>query len=103
MWFYLKLDCMIFLLSGKTFIELHVCLFSPYRNAVNGKSNHESRKERPQKRGGGSRFEPYGNPNKRYRVFVSNIPYDVKWQTLKDLMKEKGMFSLYLVVHPRLA
>nr|WJL97422.1 heterogeneous nuclear ribonucleoprotein M [triploid Carassius auratus red var. x (Carassius auratus x Cyprinus carpio)] len=58
-------------------------------NAVNGKSNHESRKERPQKRGGGGRFEPYGNPNKRYRVFVSNIPYDVKWQTLKDLMKEK--------------
>ncbi|KAK2906934.1 hypothetical protein Q8A67_005919 [Cirrhinus molitorella] len=58
-------------------------------NAMNGKSNHESRKERPQKRGGGGRFEPYGNPNKRYRVFVSNIPYDVKWQTLKDLMKEK--------------
>uniref|UniRef100_A0A8C2HGT8 Heterogeneous nuclear ribonucleoprotein M n=1 Tax=Cyprinus carpio TaxID=7962 RepID=A0A8C2HGT8_CYPCA len=57
-------------------------------NAVNGKSNHESRKERPQKRGGGGRFEPYGKPNKRYRVFVSNIPYDVKWQTLKDLMKE---------------
>uniref|UniRef100_H3C6C6 Heterogeneous nuclear ribonucleoprotein M n=1 Tax=Tetraodon nigroviridis TaxID=99883 RepID=H3C6C6_TETNG len=25
----------------------------------------------------------------RYRVFVSNIPYDVKWQALKDLMKEK--------------
>uniref|UniRef100_A0A8C1PWF5 Heterogeneous nuclear ribonucleoprotein M n=1 Tax=Cyprinus carpio TaxID=7962 RepID=A0A8C1PWF5_CYPCA len=59
-----------------------------YINAVNGKSNHESRKERPQKRGGGGRFEPYGKPNKRYRVFVSNIPYDVKWQTLKDLMKE---------------
>lgn len=58
---------------------------------MNGKSNHESRKERPPKRGGGGgRFEPYGNPNKRYRVFVSNIPYDVKWQTLKDLMKEKG-------------
>ncbi|KAM3876547.1 heterogeneous nuclear ribonucleoprotein M [Diretmus argenteus] len=41
------------------------------------------------KRGGGGRFEPYGNVNKRYRVFVSNIPYDVKWQALKDLMKEK--------------
>uniref|UniRef100_A0A673JR14 Heterogeneous nuclear ribonucleoprotein M-like n=1 Tax=Sinocyclocheilus rhinocerous TaxID=307959 RepID=A0A673JR14_9TELE len=80
---------MIFLLGGKTFIELEFIFFPPYRNAVNGKSNHESRKERPQKRGGGGRFEPYGNPNKRYRVFVSNIPYDVKWQTLKDLMKEK--------------
>ncbi|XP_061635535.1 heterogeneous nuclear ribonucleoprotein M [Phyllopteryx taeniolatus] len=59
---------------------------------MNGKAKHEgnsSRKERPQKRGGGGRFEPYGNVNKRYRVFVSNIPYDVKWQALKDLMKEK--------------
>ncbi|CAG08037.1 unnamed protein product, partial [Tetraodon nigroviridis] len=51
-----------------------------------------SRKERPQKRGGGGgRYEPYGNVHKRYRVFVSNIPYDVKWQALKDLMKEKGL------------
>lgn len=70
-----------------------VCwLFSFYRE-VNGKAKHEpnsSRKERPQKRGGGGRYEPYGNVNKRYRVFVSNIPYDVKWQALKDLMKEKG-------------
>jgi len=74
----------------------------PFRNSVNGKSNHESRKERPQKRGGGGRFEPYGNPNKRYRVFVSNIPYDVKWQTLKDLMKEKGKVLCCLVVYPRL-
>lgn len=61
---------------------------------MNGKAKHEpnsSRKERPQKRGGGGgRYEPYGNVNKRYRVFVSNIPYDVKWQALKDLMKEKG-------------
>lgn len=60
---------------------------------MNGKAKHEpnaSRKERPQKRGGGGRFEPYGNVNKRYRVFVSNIPYDVKWQALKDLMKDKG-------------
>ena len=63
---------------------------------MNGKPKHDSgptRKERPQKRGGGGRFEPYGNVNKRYRVFVSNIPYDVKWQALKDLMKEKGRVS----------
>lgn len=61
---------------------------------MNGKPKNESnasRKERPQKRGGGGRFEPYAN--KRYRVFVSNIPYDVKWQALKDLMKEKGKVS----------
>ncbi|XP_014004195.1 heterogeneous nuclear ribonucleoprotein M isoform X1 [Salmo salar] len=62
----------------------------PGQGEINGKAKHEpsARKERPQKRGGG-RFEPYGNPSKRYRVFVSNIPYDVKWQALKDLMKEK--------------
>ncbi|KAK6320410.1 heterogeneous nuclear ribonucleoprotein M isoform X1 [Coregonus clupeaformis] len=62
----------------------------PGQGEMNGKAKHEpnARKERPQKRGGG-RFEPYGNPSKRYRVFVSNIPYDVKWQALKDLMKEK--------------
>ncbi|KAF4083201.1 hypothetical protein AMELA_G00137300 [Ameiurus melas] len=57
-------------------------------NAMNGKPVHDSRKERSSKRGGG-RYEPYSNPSKRYRVFVSNIPYDVKWQALKDLMKEK--------------
>ncbi|TKS74627.1 Heterogeneous nuclear ribonucleoprotein M [Collichthys lucidus] len=66
---------------------------TPPQGEVNGKAKHESlssRKERPQKRGGGGgRYEPYGNVNKRYRVFVSNIPYDVKWQALKDLMKEK--------------
>ncbi|XP_034064119.1 heterogeneous nuclear ribonucleoprotein M isoform X4 [Gymnodraco acuticeps] len=64
----------------------------PPPGEVNGKIKLElnsGRKERPQKRGGGGRFEPYGNVNKRYRVFVSNIPYDVKWQALKDLMKEK--------------
>ncbi|XP_045061477.1 heterogeneous nuclear ribonucleoprotein M-like isoform X2 [Coregonus clupeaformis] len=63
----------------------------PGQGEMIGKAKHEpnnTRKERPQKRGGG-RFEPYGNPSKRYRVFVSNIPYDVKWQALKDLMKEK--------------
>ncbi|KPP60910.1 heterogeneous nuclear ribonucleoprotein M-like [Scleropages formosus] len=60
-------------------------------SGMNGKAVGEPRKERPQKRGGGGgRFEPYGNPSKRYRVFVSNIPFDVKWQALKDLMKEKG-------------
>uniref|UniRef100_A0A8C7CK02 Heterogeneous nuclear ribonucleoprotein M n=1 Tax=Oncorhynchus kisutch TaxID=8019 RepID=A0A8C7CK02_ONCKI len=67
----------------------------PGQGEINGKAKHEPsvRKERPQKRGGG-RFEPYGNPSKRYRVFVSNIPYDVKWQALKDLMKEKDMESI---------
>ncbi|XP_020780341.1 heterogeneous nuclear ribonucleoprotein M [Boleophthalmus pectinirostris] len=60
------------------------------QGGMNGKARHDSssRKERPMKRGGGGgRFEPYSN--KRYRIFVSNIPYDVKWQVLKDLIKEQ--------------
>ncbi|KAM6180898.1 myelin expression factor 2 isoform 2-T2 [Erethizon dorsatum] len=46
-----------------------------------------------------NRFHPYSKdknsgtgekkgPN-RNRVFVSNIPYDMKWQAIKDLMREK--------------
>ncbi|CAD7673348.1 unnamed protein product [Nyctereutes procyonoides] len=51
-------------------------------------SQNEKRKERDIKRGG-NRFEPYANPTKRYRAFITNIPLDVKWQSLKDLVKEK--------------
>uniref|UniRef100_A0A8C6CUD3 RRM domain-containing protein n=1 Tax=Moschus moschiferus TaxID=68415 RepID=A0A8C6CUD3_MOSMO len=46
------------------------------------------RKEKNIKRGG-NHFEPYANPTKRYRAFITNIPFDVKWQSLKDLVKEK--------------
>ncbi|XP_040846328.1 heterogeneous nuclear ribonucleoprotein M isoform X2 [Ochotona curzoniae] len=49
---------------------------------------NEKRKEKPMRRGG-NRFEPYGNPSRRYRAFITNIPFDVKWQSLKDLVKEK--------------
>ncbi|XP_060037573.1 heterogeneous nuclear ribonucleoprotein M isoform X4 [Erinaceus europaeus] len=48
----------------------------------------EKRKEKNLKRGA-NRFEPYANPSKRYRAFITNIPFDVKWQSLKDLVKEK--------------
>ncbi|XP_075759257.1 heterogeneous nuclear ribonucleoprotein M-like isoform X2 [Pelodiscus sinensis] len=51
-------------------------------------SQNEKRKEKSVKRGG-NRFEPYSNPSKRYRAFITNIPFDVKWQSLKDLVKEK--------------
>uniref|UniRef100_A0A803XKM6 Heterogeneous nuclear ribonucleoprotein M n=2 Tax=Phasianidae TaxID=9005 RepID=A0A803XKM6_MELGA len=51
-------------------------------------SQNEKRKEKSVKRGG-NRFEPYANPAKRYRAFITNIPFDVKWQSLKDLVKEK--------------
>uniref|UniRef100_A0A8B9Q8X8 HnRNP M nuclear localisation signal domain-containing protein n=1 Tax=Apteryx owenii TaxID=8824 RepID=A0A8B9Q8X8_APTOW len=53
-------------------------------------SQNEKRKEKSVKRGG-NRFEPYANPAKRYRAFITNIPFDVKWQSLKDLVKEKGL------------
>ncbi|KAG5848996.1 hypothetical protein ANANG_G00105380 [Anguilla anguilla] len=46
-----------------------------------------------------NRFQPYskdkhaGTGDKkgvhRNRVFISNIPYDMKWQAIKDLMREK--------------
>lgn len=49
-----------------------------------------------------NRFHPYskekqaGSGDKkgvnRNRVFISNIPYDMKWQAIKDLMREKGTF-----------
>lgn len=55
---------------------------------------NEKRKEKNAKRGGGSRFEPYASPSKRFRAFITNIPFDVKWQYLKDLVKEKGKMAL---------
>uniref|UniRef100_A0A8D2MSX0 Myelin expression factor 2 n=1 Tax=Zonotrichia albicollis TaxID=44394 RepID=A0A8D2MSX0_ZONAL len=49
--------------------------------------------------GNKNRFHPYakeknaGSADKkavnRNRVFISNIPYDMKWQAIKDLMREK--------------
>uniref|UniRef100_A0A8W4FMA7 Heteroous nuclear ribonucleoprotein M n=1 Tax=Sus scrofa TaxID=9823 RepID=A0A8W4FMA7_PIG len=59
-------------------------------------AQNEKRKEKNIKRGG-NRFEPYANPTKRYRAFITNIPFDVKWQSLKDLVKEKGNVT-YCVV-----
>uniref|UniRef100_A0A3B3Q8G9 Myelin expression factor 2 n=1 Tax=Paramormyrops kingsleyae TaxID=1676925 RepID=A0A3B3Q8G9_9TELE len=63
----------------------------------------ETPKEKPElkeKSSGGrksSRFQPYSKDKHgdkkgvhRNRVFISNIPYDMKWQAIKDLMREKG-------------
>lgn len=57
--------------------------------------------------GNKNKFHPYakeknaGSGDKkavnRNRVFISNIPYDMKWQAIKDLMREKG--NLLLVIH----
>uniref|UniRef100_A0A8C9UF64 Heteroous nuclear ribonucleoprotein M n=1 Tax=Serinus canaria TaxID=9135 RepID=A0A8C9UF64_SERCA len=61
--------------------------FSPCSEGERPTPN-EKKKEKGMKRGG-NRFEPYANPAKRYRAFITNIPFDVKWQSLKDLVKEK--------------
>ncbi|XP_058279566.1 heterogeneous nuclear ribonucleoprotein M-like [Hirundo rustica] len=59
---------------------------------------NEKKKEKGMKRGG-NRFEPYANPAKRYRAFITNIPFDVKWQSLKDLVKEKGpQVTLWILI-----
>eukprot|EP00079_Xenopus_tropicalis_P038252 XP_017952023.1 PREDICTED: heterogeneous nuclear ribonucleoprotein M isoform X4 [Xenopus tropicalis] len=50
-------------------------------------NQNDKRKEKGMKKTT-NRFEPY-NPQRRYRAFISNIPFDVKWQALKDLVKEK--------------
>lgn len=66
--------------------------FSPCSEGERPTPN-EKKKEKGMKRGG-NRFEPYANPAKRYRAFITNIPFDVKWQSLKDLVKEKGKVQL---------
>uniref|UniRef100_A0A8C6K0P3 Uncharacterized protein n=1 Tax=Melopsittacus undulatus TaxID=13146 RepID=A0A8C6K0P3_MELUD len=57
--------------------------------------------------GSKNRFHPYSKDKNagtgekkavnRNRVFISNIPYDMKWQAIKDLMREKG--NLFVVTH----
>ncbi|NWH96201.1 HNRPM protein, partial [Aegithalos caudatus] len=39
---------------------------------------NEKKKEKGMKRGG-NRFEPYANPARRYRAFITNIPFDVEF------------------------
>ncbi|KAL6085837.1 hypothetical protein STEG23_002727 [Scotinomys teguina] len=51
-------------------------------------TQNEKRKEKNIKRGG-NRFKPYTNPTKRYIAFITNIHSNVKWQSLKNLVKEK--------------
>eukprot|EP00075_Anas_platyrhynchos_P039187 XP_027328440.1 heterogeneous nuclear ribonucleoprotein M isoform X5 [Anas platyrhynchos] len=61
---------------------------APVKSENERPTQSEKRKEKSVKRGG-NRFEPYANPARRYRAFITNIPFDVKWQSLKDLVKEK--------------
>lgn len=71
------------------------------------KEKHEGKEKSTGSRRGG-RYHPYKDkhggekkPAHRNRVFISNIPYDMKWQAIKDLMREKGnvMFAWGDVYH----
>lgn len=80
-------------------VPSHPALGSPHTQGSLSRSDgerptpNEKKKEKGMKRGG-NRFEPYASPAKRYRAFITNIPFDVKWQSLKDLVKEKGKVQL---------
>ncbi|KAI2653295.1 Myelin expression factor 2 [Labeo rohita] len=65
------------------------------------KTDAEEKPEPKEKSRKSHRYHPYkerhgggGSADKkaahRNRVFISNIPYDMKWQAIKDLMREKG-------------
>ncbi|TRY90167.1 hypothetical protein DNTS_033355 [Danionella cerebrum] len=71
------------------------------------KTDAEEQSEFKEKNSGGrksQRYHPYkdrqggggggggsgGGDKRRSRVFISNIPYEMKWQAIKDLMREKG-------------
>ncbi|RLV76519.1 hypothetical protein DV515_00016894 [Chloebia gouldiae] len=74
---------------GNLFVSAGAVVFG-ISSSIEGErpTPNEKKKEKGMKRGG-NRFEPYTNPAKRYRAFITNIPFDVKWQSLKDLVKEK--------------
>ncbi|XP_077375502.1 myelin expression factor 2 [Festucalex cinctus] len=59
------------------------------------KEKHEGKEKSSGSRRGG-RYHPYKDKHggekkggQRNRVFISNIPYDMKWQAIKDLMRDK--------------
>ncbi|XP_067275265.1 myelin expression factor 2 [Pseudorasbora parva] len=65
-------------------------------NTNGDKTDAEEKSEPKEKSSGGRkshRYHPYKERDKksssRNRVFISNIPYDMKWQAIKDLMREK--------------
>ncbi|ELW64195.1 Myelin expression factor 2 [Tupaia chinensis] len=77
-------------------------VYAELRDRENDESVKEEKSDLKEKSTGNkkaNRFHPYSKeknsgtgekkgPN-RNRVFISNIPYDMKWQAIKDLMREK--------------
>lgn len=37
-----------------------------------------------------STMDMHSGANSKIRLHISNIPYEMKWQELKDLLREKG-------------
>ncbi len=81
----------------RLFSDLQLCAFC--RDAEETKPPKEKHEGKEKSSGSrrGNRYHPYkdkhGGEKKgahRNRVFISNIPYDMKWQAIKDLMREKG-------------
>lgn len=77
----------------------NVWLLSLLRDSEESKQSKEKHdgKEKSSTSKRGNRYHPYkekhGGEKKsahRNRVFISNIPYDMKWQAIKDLMRDKG-------------
>ncbi|KAG8505344.1 Myelin expression factor 2 [Galemys pyrenaicus] len=78
---------------------LRKALRAPRENDESVKEEKSELKEKSTGNKKTNRFHPYSKdknsgtgekkgPN-RNRVFISNIPYDMKWQAIKDLMREK--------------
>lgn len=80
--------------------DAFICLIIHSENDESVKEEKSDLKEKSTGNKKANRFHPYSKdknsgtgekkgPN-RNRVFISNIPYDMKWQAIKDLMREKG-------------
>uniref|UniRef100_A0A669C2W9 Myelin expression factor 2 n=1 Tax=Oreochromis niloticus TaxID=8128 RepID=A0A669C2W9_ORENI len=77
------------------FSDLHLSVFCREEEGKPPKEKHDGKEKSSGGRRGG-RYHPYkdkhGGEKKgahRNRVFISNIPYDMKWQAIKDLMRDK--------------
>uniref|UniRef100_A0A3B4FXD0 Myelin expression factor 2 n=1 Tax=Pundamilia nyererei TaxID=303518 RepID=A0A3B4FXD0_9CICH len=76
-------------------VDLHFSVFCREEEGKSPKEKHDGKEKSSGGRRGG-RYHPYkdkhGGEKKgahRNRVFISNIPYDMKWQAIKDLMRDK--------------
>lgn len=81
------------------FSRLLLCAFCRDAEETKPPKEKHDAKEKSSGSRRGNRYHPYkdkhGGEKKgahRNRVFISNIPYDMKWQAIKDLMREKGNF-----------